>query len=72
MRTFLTVRLLFGLWSLPAWAGEPADLDQEAALLKDGVLGTVNVLRELDVKTWTNCVMVASNVTGGGSKPVNC
>ena len=26
MRTFLTVRLLFGLWSLPAWAGEPADL----------------------------------------------
>ena len=70
MKTPLTLALLLGLWSLPAWAGESADQDSEAPLVKDGVLGTVNVLRELDVKTWTNRVTVTSNVAGDhNSKP---
>jgi hypothetical protein len=65
--------LLLGLCCLlggvPATASESGHLDQEAALVKDGVLGTVNVLRELDVKTWKNRVTVTCNVKGKGDQP---
>ena len=61
MKTVLKLALLFGLGSLPALAGESGHLDKEAPLVKDGVLGTVNVLRELDVKTGKNRVKVESN-----------
>ena len=60
---------MLGLCSLPALAGESGDIDHERSLLKQGVLGTVNVLRELDVKAWTNRVTVTSNVEGVNSKP---
>ena len=70
-KTILTSALLLGLCclmdSLPARAGE-----SERSMVKQGVLGTVNVLRELDVKTWTNRVTVTSNVAGANdSKPVS-
>jgi len=58
---------LCGVWnglpgSVQASAGESGDEDHEAVLVKENVLGTVNVLRELDVKTWTNRVRATSNV----------
>jgi len=66
MRTTLCCGLLLGLCCLmgrlPASAGESGDLDPEASLVKEGVLGTVNVLRELDVKTWTNRVRASGNI----------
>jgi len=61
MRTVLTLALLFGLCGLSALAGESGDNDHERPLVKQGVLGTVNVLRELDVRTWTNRVRATSN-----------
>jgi len=65
--------LLLGLCCLlggvPATASESGHLDHEAALVKDGVLGTVNVLRELDVTTWKNRVTVTCNVKGKGDQP---
>jgi len=61
MRIALTLTLLFGLGSLPALAEESGHRDREAPLVKDGVLGTVNVLRELDVTTGTNRVTVKGN-----------
>jgi len=68
----LALTLLFGLGGLPAFADDAGEQDVDKHLVKDGLLGTVNVLRELDVKTWTNRVRVTSNVTGGGdSKPAD-
>jgi hypothetical protein len=61
MRTTVTLALLFGLGSLPAWTEESGHRDHEAPLVKDGVLGTVNVLRELDVKTGKKRVTVRGN-----------
>jgi hypothetical protein len=61
MKTAIAMALLLVLCSLPAIAGESGHLDHEAALVKDGVLGTVNVLRELDIKTGKNRVTVESN-----------
>ena len=65
--------LLLGLcWllsSLTASAGETEQVDHERPLVQQGVLGTVNVLRELDVKTWTNRVTVTSNAGSRDSKP---
>ncbi len=53
-----------------AFADDEGEQDTDKKLVKAGLLGTVNVLRELDVKTWTNRVTVTSNVAGGGdSKP---
>ena len=57
MKTAATLILLLALGVVPASAA-----DSEAPLVKEGVLGTVNVLRELDVKTWTNRVTATSNV----------
>jgi len=66
MRTTLCCGLLIGLCclmgSLPASAGESGDTDHERPLVQESVLGTVNVLRGLDVKTWTNRVRATSNV----------
>jgi len=72
MKTTVTLILLLALGSLPALSGEPPGqvselnvegrLDHEGRLVKDGVLGTVNVLRDLDVKTWANRVRATSNV----------
>jgi hypothetical protein len=42
-------------------------MQREMTMVKEGVLGTVNVLRELDVKTWTNRVTVTSNVEGNNN-----
>jgi hypothetical protein len=65
--------LLLGLcWllsSLTASAGETEQVDHERPLVQQGVLGTVNVLRELNVKAWTNRVTVTSNAGGRDSKP---
>ena len=48
MKTTLTLAMLFGLGSLPLFAGEAGDIDPERSLVKDGVLGAINVLRGLD------------------------
>jgi len=69
MKTTLAVALLFGLGSLPALAEESGHRDHEAPLVKDGVLGTVNVLRELNVTTWKNRVTVTCNVKMKGDQP---
>ena len=72
MRTVLTLALLFGLGSLPALADD-SGADPEAPLVKDGLLGTVNVLRELDVKTGKNRVMIEGDYkfsTDWGGGPV--
>ncbi len=62
--------LLLSLCGLPALAEESERIDHEAPLVKDGVLGTMNVLRELDPTTRTNRVTVSANVEGlSGSKP---
>ena len=61
MKTAIAMALLLAMCSLPTLADESGHLDHEAALVKDGVLGTVNVLRELDVKTGKNRVTVESN-----------
>jgi len=68
MKRTVTLMLLSALVSLSALAGESSGqgdelnveghLDKERRLVKDGVLGTVNVLRELDVTTWKNRVTV--------------
>ena len=62
MKTTLAVSLLFVLGSLSAFAAESGDSDRERRLVKEGVLGTINVLRELDIKTGTNRVRATSNV----------
>jgi hypothetical protein len=62
MKTTLTFSLLFVLSSLLACAAESEDSDRERRLVKEGVLGTINVLRELDIKTGTNRVRATSNV----------
>jgi hypothetical protein len=66
--------LLLGLCCLmggvPAPAGESGDSDHERPLVQEGVLGTVNALRELDVKTWTNRVRATSNVDDKASNTV--
>ena len=50
--------------------GEALHMQGEMSLVKEGLLGTVNVLREFDLKTWTNLVTVASNVEGkNNTKP---
>ncbi len=70
LKTILALALLFGLGGRLALADDSGEQDYDKHLVKDGLLGTVNVLRELDVKTWTNRVTVTSNVAGGGdSKP---
>jgi hypothetical protein len=58
LKTVLALALLFGLGNVPALAEENEQVDHELPLVKDGVLGTVNVLRELDVKTGKNRVTV--------------
>ena len=62
LKTILALALLIRLGNLPALAGESGDSDHERPLVKEGVLGTINVLRELEVKTWTNRV----TATAGG------
>jgi hypothetical protein len=47
--------------------GEALRMQSEMSMVKEGLLGTVNVLRELDVKTWTNRVTVTSNVEGNNT-----
>ena len=70
LKTILALALLFGLGGLPAFADDAGEQDVDKHLVKEGLLGTVNVLRDLDIKTWTNRVTVTSNVAGGGdSKP---
>jgi len=71
MKTILTLALVFGLGGLSVFADDAGEQDVDKHLVKDGLLGTVNVLRELDIKTWANRVTVTSNVAGGGnqSKP---
>ena len=50
--------------------GEALHMQSEMSLVKEGLLGTVNILRELDLKTWTNRVTVTSNVEGkNNTKP---
>jgi hypothetical protein len=50
--------------------GESLHMQGEMSLVKEGLLGTLNVLRELDLKTWTNLVKVTSNVEGkNNTKP---
>ncbi len=44
--------------------GEALQMQSQMSMVKEGLLGTVNVLRELDIKTWTNRVTVTSNVEG--------
>jgi hypothetical protein len=44
--------------------GEARHMQGEMSLVKEGLLGTVNVLREMDLKAWTNRVTVSSNVEG--------
>jgi hypothetical protein len=61
MKTIVALAFLFALGSLLALAEESGHRDKEAPLVKAGVLGTVNVLRELDVKTGKNRVKVESN-----------
>ena len=63
MRIALILAVLLELCGLPALAAK----DNEASLVKKGVLGTVNVLRELDVTTGKNRVTVTSNVEGKDS-----
>ena len=75
MKITVTLALLFGLCSLSALAQENETIDHELPLVKDGVLGTVNVLRDQDVKTGKNRVTVKgaadfSRDWGGG--PVEC
>ena len=65
MKAILTISLLLWLCcemgGVPTLAEESGHRDHEAPLVKDGVLGTVNVLRELDVKTGKNRVTVEGN-----------
>ncbi|MEI6234437.1 MAG: hypothetical protein WCT04_15400 [Planctomycetota bacterium] len=50
--------------------GEALHMQGEMSMVKEGLLGTVNVLRELDVKIWTNRVTVTCNVEGkNNTKP---
>ena len=64
MKSFHWLPLPSGLFILcgpsPAAESHHADLERES--LKQGVLGRVNVLRELDPRAFTNRVMVTSNV----------
>ncbi len=70
MKTTLMCFLLFGLGGGVAFANDSGEQDYDKHLVKEGLLGTVNVLRELDIKTWANRITVTSNVAGGGdSKP---
>ena len=62
MKPTLAVSLVFVLGSLSAFAAESGDSDRERRLVKEGVLGTINVLRELDIKTGANRVRATSNV----------
>ncbi len=52
------------LRSLAMEDGEAVQMARQMDMVKEGLLGTVNVLRELDTKTWTNRVTVSSNVEG--------
>ncbi|MEI6234438.1 MAG: hypothetical protein WCT04_15405 [Planctomycetota bacterium] len=61
MKNILTLALFLSMCSLQVSANESGHRDHEAPLVKDGVLGTVNVLRELDVKTGKNRVTVEGN-----------
>ncbi len=62
MKTLLILKMVpalalwLGLGGLPASAQENEQIDHELPFIKDGVLGTVNVLREIDVKTGKNRV----------------
>lgn len=67
MTKTITLTLFFALCSLPASAAESGHNDHERPLVQQGVLGTVNVLRELDNHTFTNRVTVTSNVEGKDS-----
>jgi hypothetical protein len=58
MKRTVTLMLLLALGGVPALAEENEQIDHELPLIKDGVLGTVNVLREMDVKTGKNLVTV--------------
>ena len=70
MKHILILTLLFAGSGWSSLANDSGEQDYDKHLVKEGILGTVNVLRELDVKTWTNRVTVTSNVPGGGdSKP---
>ena len=65
-KTILALTLLSGMGGLSAFADDSGEQDYDKHLVKDGLLGTVNVLRELDVKTWSNLVKVTCT---GGSNP---
>jgi len=47
--------------------GEALRMQREMSMVKEGLVGTVNVLREMDVKTWTNRVKVTCNVEGNNN-----
>jgi len=56
LKTVPALALWLGLGGLSASAQENEQIDHELPFIKDGVLGTVNVLREIDVKTGKNRV----------------
>jgi len=58
MKRTVTLMLLLALGGLPAFAEDNEAIDHELPLIKDGLMGTVNVLRELDAKTGKNLVTV--------------
>ena len=64
MRTAMILAMCVTLCSQSSFAEESETIDHERPLVQQGVLGTMNVLRELDVKTWTNRVTVTSSLSG--------
>ncbi len=70
MKATLSLTLFLALCSPWTFAAESGSIDKEKELIQQGVLGTVNVLRELDPRTFTNRVTVTSNVKGrNGTTP---
>lgn len=70
MKHLLTWLPLSALCGQLILAAESGDADHEVKLVEQGVLGVVNVLRELDSNSFTNRVIVSSNVEGlHGSRP---
>lgn len=68
MRVVLLM-LVFATPALTQHSTESGDKDHELPLVRAGVLGTVNVLRDLDPKTFANRVTVACNEPGRAGKP---
>lgn len=52
-------------------AAESADQDKEQDAVRQGALGTINVLRDLDPRTFVNRVVATCNVAGEKSTPAD-